>query len=119
MEGELINVDLAVCEGHKEKVRHIKSKGDTDENIDVFFALFLRLVFKVYYRECDDRGKDNKVAYMPEIEAIERAGKLVVVGEDLVKILIEHWRFHKVTSFREILYHEARILSILIKKTVI
>ena len=75
MEGELIDVDLSVCEGHKEKVSHIKSKGDTDENIDIFFAFFLRLVLKVYYRECDDSGKDNEVAYMPEIEAFERPGK--------------------------------------------
>ena len=103
MERELIDVDLSVCEGHKEKVCHIKPEGNTDENIDIFFAFFLRLVLKVYYRECDDSGKDNEVAYMREIEAFERPGKLVVIGEDLVKILIEHWGFHNVTSFREIL----------------
>jgi hypothetical protein len=69
MKRKLINVDLSVCKRHHEKVQHVKSKRNPNEDVKHSVLYTLILISEKIYRKRYRRDDKEDVKEMPKAKA--------------------------------------------------
>jgi hypothetical protein len=69
MERELVNVDLTVCEGHEEEIKHIKSKGYRNKALQHLFLYVSVFISAKINRERNRSNYKENIKEMPRAKA--------------------------------------------------